>query len=417
MDIVERKRDARFLAIVTAPADGGVAIARILLLATMVTLLLSVTGGQVLEGASYLAFAWYPELRRRLAGTLHHPVMPGFLAFAAVIVVGVFYGLASWYDAMSALVGWRRLLLLPLALAVFDDAAAKRMLLTVMAVTCVVATLVAFCVVAADLPMLTGFGVVFGTYATQASVFSLVVAGCVAALLCPQAFAGHRLFGDRRIVAAILVLLVADIVVILPGRSGYVDVIVMPVVLVTLLAPGSWRVKAMAGLGVLACCGVVLMASPHARDRVGQAITDIRSVDPGAEGGSLRQRMVMWRTTLRMIQDHPILGVGTGGFLDGYRPHMPESGLERFESGDPHNQYLKIFGEQGIVGLAAFLFFILRVLICPGETPYRQLAIAATVAWCATSLANSHFSTFIEGRLLFFWLGAMLATQTPVKAS
>src|SRR5262249_33580167 len=139
-------------------------------------------------------------------------------------------------------------------------------------------------------------------------------AGCVAALLCPQAFAGHRLLGDRRIVAAILVLLVADIVVILPGRSGYVDVIVMPVVLVTLLAPGSWRVKAMAGLGVLACCGVVLMASPHARDRVGQAITDIRSVDPGVEGGSLRQRMVMWRTTLRMIQDHPILGVGTGGF-------------------------------------------------------------------------------------------------------
>src|SRR5215470_5384516 len=101
MDAVERKRNMGLLAIVTAPADGGVAIARILLLATMVTLLLSVTGGQVLEGASYLAFAWYPELRRRLAGTLHHPVMPGFIAFAAVIFVGVFYGMASWHDAMS----------------------------------------------------------------------------------------------------------------------------------------------------------------------------------------------------------------------------------------------------------------------------------------------------------------------------
>jgi hypothetical protein len=31
------------------------------------------------------------------------------------------------------------------------------------------------------------------------------------------------------------------------------------------------------------------------------------------------------------------------------------------------------------------------------------------IGWCATSLANSHFSTFVEGRLLFFWLGAMLA--------
>jgi O-antigen ligase len=336
--------------------------------------------------------------------------------FAAVIVVGVFYGLASWHDAMSALVGWRRALLLPLALAVFDDATAKRLLLTVLAVTCVAATLVAFYVVAAGLPMLTGYGVVFGTYATQASVFSLVAAGCVAALICPQAFAGHRLLGDRRIVAAVLALLVADIVVILPGRSGYVDIIVMPVVLVTLLAPGSWRTKAAAGIGVLICCGVVLVASPHVRDRVVQTIADLR-VDPAVEAGSLQQRLVMWRTTVRMIEDRPILGVGTGGFLDGYRPHMPESGWQRFESGDPHNQYLKILGEQGIVGLAAFLFFIFRVLTSPGATPYRQLAVAAMIGWCATSLANSHFSTFIEGRLLFFWLGAMLATQMPVKDS
>jgi O-antigen ligase len=291
------------------------------------------------------------------------------------------------------------------------------MVLTVMAVTCVVAALVAFSVVAAGLHMLTGVGVVFGTYFTQASVFSLVIAGCVAALMCPQAFAGHRLLGDRRIVAAVLALLAADIVIILPGRSGYVDLIIMPVVLVTLLAPGSWRVKATAGLGVLAFCGMVLVASPHVRDRVGQAITDIRTIDQGTGGGSLQQRIVMWRTTMRMIQGHPILGVGTGGFLDGYRPYISDVGWQHFESGDPHSQYLKILGEQGIVGLAAFLFFIFRALTCPAATPYRQLAIAALIAWCATSLANSHFSTFLEGRLLFFWLGAMLATQTSVKDS
>jgi len=417
VNAVESSREAGFVARVTAPADGGVALARILLLATMVTLLLSVTAGQVLECASYLAFACYPQLRRRLVDTLRHPVMPGFIAFAAVIVIGAFYGLASWHDSMSALIGWRRLLLMPLALAVFDDAAAKRLMLTVMAVTCVAATLVGFYVVTAGLPMLKGFGVVFGTYVTQATVFSLVVAGCVAALMCPQAFAGHRLLGDRRIVAAVLVLLVADIVIILPGRSGYVDLVVMAVVLVTLLAPGSWRVKVAAGLGALACCGIVLVASPHVRDRVGQAITDIRTVDQGDGGGSLQQRIVMWRTTLRMIQDRPVLGVGTGAFLDGYRPFVPPDGWQHFESSDPHNQYLKILGEQGVVGLAAFLFFIIRVLACPATTPYRQLAVAAMIAWCATSLANSHFSTFIEGRLLFFWLGAMLATQMPVKKS
>jgi O-antigen ligase len=292
------------------------------------------------------------------------------------------------------------------------------MLLTVLTVTCVVATLVAFCVVAAGLPMLTGYGVVFGNYAMQAIAFSLVVAGCVAALMCPQAFAGHRLLGDRRILAVVIALLAADIVLILPGRSGYVDLIVMPVVLVTLLAPGGWRAKATAGLAVLVCLGAVLVASPHVRQRVAQAVTEIATVDQATEGTSLGQRVVMWRTTVRMIRDHPIFGVGTGGFQDGYRPYIQGvTGWQDFESGDPHSQYLKILGEQGVVGLAALLFFIFRVLTCPAAAPYRQLAIAAMLAWCATSLANSHFSTFVEGRLLFFWLGAMLATQTSVKPS
>jgi O-antigen ligase len=274
---------------------------------------------------------------------------------------------------------------------------------------------VAFVVVAAGLPMLTGYGVVFGTYTTQASVFALAIAGCVAALMRPDVFAGHRLLGDRRILAAVIALLAADIVIILPGRSGYVDLIIMTVVVVTLLAPGGWRTKVTAGLGVFVCVGVVLVASPHVRERVMQAITEVETVDHVAEGSSLGQRVVMWRTTVRMIRDHPIFGVGTGGFLDGYRPYVRGLGWQDFESGDPHSQYLKILAEQGIFGLAAFLFFIFRALTFPAATPYRQLALAALIGWCATSLANSHFSTFVEGRLLYFWLGAMLATQTSAK--
>jgi hypothetical protein len=76
---------------------------------------------------------------------------------------------------------------------------------------------------------------------------------------------------------------------------------------------------------------------------------------------------------------------------------------------------MKFQGEQGIFGLAAVLFFIFRVITCPGSVPYRQLAVAVMISWCATSLANAHFSTFVEGRLLFFWLGVFLAGPEPVQ--
>jgi O-antigen ligase len=92
-------------------------------------------------------------------------------------------------------------------------------------------------------------------------------------------------------------------------------------------------------------------------------------------------------------------------------------GWQGFESGDPHNQFLKTLGEQGVIGFAALLFFIFRALTCPAPTPYRQLAVAAVIGWCATSLANSHFSTFVEGRLLFFWLGAMLADRSMLNGT
>jgi hypothetical protein len=63
------------------------------------------------------------------------------------------------------------------------------------------------------------------------------------------------------------------------------------------------------------------------------------------------------------------------------------------------------------------LFFIFRVLTCPAPTPYRELAAAVLIGWCATSLVNSHFSTFVESRLLFFWLGAMLADPTMLNGT
>jgi O-antigen ligase len=318
---------------------------------------------------------------------------------------------------MSALIGWRRLLLLPLALAVFDDAAAKRTLLTVLTATCVVAALVGFFVVEAELPILREHGVLFGTYTTQAKVFALAIAGCVAGLMCPSAFAGHRWLGDWRVLAAVIALLASDILNLLPGRSGYVDLVLMPVLLVTLLVSGRWLAKASAGLAVLACLGIVLLVNPHVRERVELAVAELETVDQATQGSSLAQRVVMWRTTVRIIRDRPLLGVGTGGFLDGYRPYIQRGGWQDFETGDPHNQFLKILAEQGIVGLAALAFFIFRVLTCPAATPYRQLAIVAMLGWCATSLANSHFSTFIEGRVLFFWLGAMLATQTSSKTA
>jgi len=105
MDALRRlagKNDMLNVLHVKAPADGGVAAARVLLLGVLVTMLVSPSVAIGFELASYIAFACAPELRRRLVAVVRHPVMIGFLPFAAVITVATFYGAASWYDAASA---------------------------------------------------------------------------------------------------------------------------------------------------------------------------------------------------------------------------------------------------------------------------------------------------------------------------
>jgi O-antigen ligase len=244
----------------------------------------------------------------------------------------------------------------------------------------------------------------------QGLSFSVAIIVCIAAIMRPEAFAGDRLLGDRRVMAVAIAVLAFDIVFVLWGRSGYLALLIMAVAAVTFLVRGSWRMKALAGFAVLICVGLLLASNAQVRSRLGQALREFETADQSATPTSLGYRAVFWPTTLRMVRDHPIFGVGTGGFADGYRPYgQGVEGWRGNDTGDPHNQFLKILGEQGLVGLAAFLFFIFRALTCPAPAPYRQLAAATLICWCATSMANSHFSTFVEGRLIFFWLGAMLA--------
>jgi len=405
---------------VKIPPDGSIALARTLLLGVVVAMLVSTSISIGFEFASYIVFAALPEPRRRLCRALRYPIVVGFLPLAVVTAVAALYGPASWADSLSALLGWRRMLLLPLAAAVFDDEASKRLVLKVIVVTCLAGALASLVIVwGLSLPSWLGLGVVFRNYAVQGIIFSLAGIICIAALLRPEAFAGDRWLGHNRpAMAAVLAVLLFDIVFVLWARSGYLSLIVMAVVTVVLLAKGSWHTKAIAGAAVLVCLTVILTVSTIGRGRITQALHEIETVDQSQEGTSLGQRVVMWRNTLRMIGDNPIFGVGTGGFRDGYRPYIQGvPGWQGFESGDPHNQFLKTLGEQGVIGFAALLFFIFRALTCPAPTPYRQLAVAAVIGWCATSLANSHFSTFVEGRLLFFWLGAMLADRSMLNGA
>jgi len=83
--------------------------------------------------------------------------------------------------------------------------------------------------------------------------------------------------------------------------------------------------------------------------------------------------------------------------------------------GDPHNQYLRILVEYGLVGLILFLLFIFSFFRQGIKGPFYIMGIGVVLAWCATSMFSAHFTTFIEGRFLMIWCGALLSLSTSQK--
>jgi len=81
---------------------------------------------------------------------------------------------------------------------------------------------------------------------------------------------------------------------------------------------------------------------------------------------SINTRLLIWKTTLEMIKEKPIFGLGIGTFklhyLDYQAKYLKENPNYIKYSGkarEAHNEYLQIWSELGIIGLSLFLFFIL----------------------------------------------------------
>ena len=107
----------------------------------------------------------------------------------------------------------------------------------------------------------------------------------------------------------------------------------------------DWRVL----LGCLALGGITLLVDPMLAERLLSVFTKIDT--------SSEMRLAIWESSVEMIFDHPILGIGWGA----YKLVYPEYD---FYINDPsviiyhaHNMYLNYAAEIGVIGAAAYFWF------------------------------------------------------------
>ncbi len=347
----------------------------------------------------------------RLRQACLQPLGVATLVLVAVIAAAMLWADVPWRERWSSFWSWRKLWMVPVALALFGPLLWKRRLIMAYVAVCGAAVLVSFGIVVATGRLPTTVYDLAGSLLRNHSAQSMAFA---TATLLALWLAGDPGLGRRWrwASAGFAALFVLNMAFVTPGRSGFLALAAMLLVLVAFNLH-SWRsTLAVIVLGALLAGAMTL--SPLARDRIALAVDEWRNASTQTYKTSMGMRAVMYENTLAVVHEQPWLGTGTGGFGSAYagvvKDKYSASDWRAETTVDPHSQYLFFLAEQGILGLVAFLAFIITALVDRGDgTRARVIAVGMLLGWCATSLLSSHFKTFSEGHLLALVLGAMLA--------
>ncbi len=231
----------------------------------------------------------------------------------------------------------------------------------------------------------------------------------------------------KRLVNTISALIILFCILISRTKAAWLGVIISTILLLIFVI--KINIKGKAFKKYLKASGIIFLA-------VIAIITGISLILPAesnpilAELSSLtlsnitfKGRELMWLATFNMIKEHPIIGVGVntfrlnyqnyqGGFLNNHPEYIPYLGSAE----SPHNQFLEITAEQGIVGVLLFLWInIVFFKSCMGfinKTPAdeahlkKKMIVIGIMAGVAAILIHGlvEFPLNLVPNAMLYWL-------------
>jgi O-antigen ligase len=388
----------------------SVSIAQYFVIGGLVSIAFSPPLANLFIALSLIATLSISTIRNQLLDFFKTKLGYACIAFILVLFSGLIYGIETNNVIASSIWGWRKFLMLPIAAAIFMNAPhAKQKLINAFWFVCLILMIYSFITfLNPSFSIKHAGGVVVRNYATQGLFFSVAAIIALGNTLNSFIPKWQRIFYVTSIPFFFL-----NIALIAIGRSGYVALILMTVTFIFIrLETISIAKKLLVCIAGILIISGLLLNTQTSRDRIELAKQEYISGQISAEHTSIGLRLSFWKNTIEMLPKYALLGTGTGGFEKAYANQVNEkSGPASVVTGDPHNQYLKILVEHGIIGLAIFLSILILLLKQPITNPFRAIGIASLLAIATTSLFNSHFSTFNEGQFIWIIAGAMFAAE------
>ena len=177
----------------------------------------------------------------------------------------------------------------------------------------------------------------------------------------------------------------------------------------------AWGKRATLALVALAAAtAVVLLAVPQVRhELVGKSRSGVNRITSG--------RANLVGQGLRITADHPLIGVGAGGFSHEYarRLGIPGKDPKRVAS---HTMPVTVAAEGGIVGVALLGWLLaaafLATLVGLGRGFTSRVSLATGVVLAAIAVHSLFYAAFFEDPMTWALLGLVgLTARVPKKAA
>lgn len=359
-----------------------------------------------------------------------HPVARAAMLLFLALFIAMFYGSAPMKEALAILGKYADLAFVAIYISLLVNDADKRKVryafLAAMAITLV-------------LSWLLGLGVI--------STMSWMNAGAVPAD--PGIFQGHDTQNNLMTFAILLALLewrdttdrvkqiawaifallgTLNILFLVQGRTGYLTLFLIlgwfgwSTVAREMKKRGrsvSWKHASLILLAMLSIAVIAYVSSARLHDRVVKAVNEFQDWAPNKgkatpDNSSTGARLDFYTNTLQIVQHNFLIGVGTGGFPAAYEQQA--QGKNVVLTRNPHDEYLMITAQTGVIGLALLLYLFYTLWRCAPllPTPLEEDAAKGLVlAYLVNCLLNSALMDHTDG-LFFALMSAILYANLKI---
>jgi len=218
----------------------------------------------------------------------------------------------------------------------------------------------------------------------------------------------HSINRSKKVIYSFFIITMSINMFITGGRAGQVMYFAMLVVLIFQYFPkNAFKASSVSLFVLVITSSTFYLNSKIFSDRVDSAVTelsDYKNHTYSSTGMRISSAINSWS----IIKEHPVIGVGTGDYKNEFIKASIKNNLkleDKLVIHNPHNMYVLILVQFGLLGLAAMLYLFyaqIKIAINSNEEFVKKIGIALPLLYLLIMLSDSYLMVHMTGLLFIF---------------